>query len=109
MAVDAESWLRMYPEFTVPDDQKKAWLADRQGAIVGADTTKRFGWKVGDRVPLQATIFRRPDGLAWEFNIRGIYDSPIKGTDKTQLFFHYDVPERGAAHARASATRSAGT
>jgi putative ABC transport system permease protein len=90
MAVDADSWLRMYPEFIVPDDQKKAWLADRQGAIVGADTAKRFGWKVGDRIPLQATIFRRPDGQAWEFNVDGIYDSPVKGTDKTQLFFHWE-------------------
>jgi putative ABC transport system permease protein len=90
MAVDAESWLRMYPEFQLPEEQKKAWLADRQGAIVGADTARRFGWKVGDRVPLEATIFQRPDKRAWEFNIDGIYDSPVKGTDKTQLFFHYD-------------------
>ena len=90
MAVDPESWLRMYPEFQLPEEQKKAWLADRQGAIVGADTARRFDWKVGDRVPLEATIFRRPDGRAWEFNIDGIYDSPVKGTDKTQLFFHYD-------------------
>lgn len=89
MAVEPESWLRMYPEFVVPEEQKKAWLADRQGAIIGADLAKRFGWKVGDRVPLQATIFARPDRSAWEFNISGIYDSPIKGTDKTQLFFHY--------------------
>jgi putative ABC transport system permease protein len=89
MAVDGESWLRMYPEFHVPEEQKKAWLADRQGAIVGADTMKRFGWKLGQRIPLQATIFRsvRP---SWEFNIDGVYDSPVKGTDKTQLFFHYD-------------------
>ncbi len=90
MAVDAESWLRMYPEFQVPEDQKKAWLGDRQGALVGADTMKRFGWKVGERLPLQATIYRRPDGLAWEFNISGVYDSPVKGTDKTQLFFHWE-------------------
>lgn len=90
MAVEPESWLRMYPEFQLPAEQKKAWLADRQGAIVGADTARRFGWKVGDRIPLEATIFRRPDGRAWEFTIDGIYDSPVKGTDKTQLFFHYD-------------------
>jgi putative ABC transport system permease protein len=89
MAVEPESWLRMYPEFVITEDEKKAWLADRQGAIVGIDTAKRFGWKKGDRVPLQATIFRRPDGSAWEFNVSGIYDSPVKGTDKTQLFFHY--------------------
>jgi putative ABC transport system permease protein len=90
MAVDASSWLEMYPEFTLPEDQKQAWLADREGAIVGSVTAKRFGWKIGDRVPLQATIFSRPDRRAWEFNIRGIYDSPVKGTDKTQLFFHWE-------------------
>ena len=89
MAVDAENWFTMYSEFVVPEDQMKAWLADRQGAIIGADLAKRFGWKVGDRVPLQATIFSRPDRRAWEFNISGIYDSPVKGTDKTQLFFHW--------------------
>ena len=90
MAVEGDSWLRMYPEFVVPEDQKKAWFADRQGAIIGADTMKRFGWKLGDRIPLQATIFRRPNKSAWEFNISGVYDSPVKGTDKTQLFFHYE-------------------
>jgi len=89
MAVDAATWMKMYPEFTLPDDDMKAWLADREGAIVGADTAKRFGWKVGDRVPLQATIFQRPDRKAWEFNIRGIYNG-AKGADKTQLFFHWE-------------------
>jgi putative ABC transport system permease protein len=89
MAVDAESWMRMYSEFDMPDDQLKAWLADREGAIIGADLAKRFGWKIGDRVPLQATIFQRPDRKAWEFNIRGIYSSKNKGVDKTQLFFHW--------------------
>jgi putative ABC transport system permease protein len=88
MAVDAENWFRMYPEFAVPPEQHKAWLADRQGAIIGADLAKRFNWKVGDRVPLQATIFSGRN-RAWEFNISGIYDSPVKGTDKTQLFFHW--------------------
>jgi len=90
MAVDAATWMAMYPEFTLPEDQQKAWMADREGAIVGSVTAKRFGWKIGDRVPLQATIFSRPDRRAWEFNIRGIYDSPVKGTDKTQLFFHWE-------------------
>ena len=90
MAVDAESWLRIYPEFTVPEDQKKAFLADRTGAIVGADLAKRFGWKVGDRVPLQGVIYRTQNGAPWEFTIDGIYDSAEKGVDKSQFFFHYD-------------------
>jgi len=89
-AVDPESWLSMYPEYEVTEDQKKTWFADRTGAIVGIDTAKRFGWKVGDRVPLQGTIYRKPDESPWEFTIDGIYDSSVKGTDKTQFFFHYN-------------------
>jgi putative ABC transport system permease protein len=90
MAVDSENWFRMYPEFVVPEEQHEAWLKDRQGAIIGADLAKRFNWKIGDRVPLQATIFNGAN-RAWEFNISGIYDSPVKGTDKTQLFFHWEL------------------
>jgi putative ABC transport system permease protein len=88
-AVDPESWLAMYPEYVLPEEQKQAWYANRTGAIVGIDTAKRFGWKVGDRVPLQGTIYRKPDDSPWEFTIDGIYDSPLVGTDKTQFFFHY--------------------
>jgi putative ABC transport system permease protein len=90
MAVDPESWLRVYPEVAMPDDQKKAWLADRTGAVVGVDTANRFGWKVGDRVPLQGVIYQRPDRGPWEFTIRGIYQSPEKGFDNSQFFFHYN-------------------
>lgn len=90
MAVDPESWLRIYPEVAMPEDQQKAWLADRTGAVVGVATAKRFGWKIGDRVPLQGVIYRRPDGNPWEFTIRGIYESPEKGFDNSQFFFHYD-------------------
>lgn len=91
LAVEPASWLEMYPEFALPEDQKKAFLEDRNSTIVGADTVKRFGWKIGDRIPLQATFLRRPDGAAWEFNLVGIYDSPVKGTDKTQMFFHWQL------------------
>jgi putative ABC transport system permease protein len=90
MPVEPECQLRMFPEFTLPDAQKKAWLADRQGAIAGRGLADRFGWKVGDRIPLQATIWRKKDNsTAWEFNLDGIYDSDRPGADTTQFFFHY--------------------
>jgi putative ABC transport system permease protein len=105
-AVDAESWLQIYAkEFEVPEDQKKAFFADRTGALVGADTAKKYKWKVGQRVPVQGTIYRRPDGGPWEFTIDGIYDSKIKGADKTNLIFHYAflrevIPERSGLRDR---------
>ena len=73
----------------MPPDQVQAWLADRQGAIVGRDLAKRFGWKVGDRIPLTGTIWQPKQGQTWEFNIVGIYDGE-DGIDKTQFFFRYD-------------------
>jgi putative ABC transport system permease protein len=89
-AVDPENWLKVYPkEFDLPEDQKKAWFADRTGAIVGIDTAKKYGWKVGQRVPIQGTIYRRPEGGPWEFTIDGIYDPKIKGADKTNFIFNY--------------------
>ena len=99
-ATDPESWLRVYPkEFELPEDQKKAWIADRTGAIVGADTARKYGFKVGQRVPIQGTIYQRPDRGPWEFTIDGIYDSKIKGADKTNLLFNYQflretIPEQ---------------
>jgi putative ABC transport system permease protein len=90
MAVDPEPFLAIYKEFKLPPAQLKAWLEDRQGAIVGVDLAKRFGWKVGDRIPIQATIFQpKQGGLTWEFNIVGLYDGE-PAVDKTQFFFRYD-------------------
>jgi len=88
LAVDAESWLRVHPEFAAPEDQKRAWLANRTGAMVGIETARRFGWRIGDRVPLQGTIYRRPDGRPWELTIEAIYDSPEGTADRTQFFLH---------------------
>ena len=99
-ATDPESWLRIYSkEFEVPEEQKKAFIANRTGAVVGIGTAKKYGWTVGQRIPIQGTIYQRPDGGPWEFTIEGIYDSKIKGADKTNLLFNYQylretIPER---------------
>lgn len=85
MAVDPEEWLRMYPEFTLPQEQRQVWLANRVGAIAGRTVATRFGWKVGDRIPIQGTIFQ---GGVWEFTIDGIFDGDREGVDTNQFFFH---------------------
>lgn len=89
MAVDPAPFLNMFPEFKITDAEKAAWLADRQGAIVGRDSANRFHWKVGDRVPIKATIWQPKQGDTWFFNISGIYDGD-KEVDKTTFYFRYD-------------------
>ena len=89
IATEPEPFMKLYPEFHLPPDQMKAWLADRQGAVVGVDLAKRFNWKIGDRVPLVGTIWQPKKGQVWEFNVVGLYDGD-PGVDKTQFLFRYD-------------------
>jgi putative ABC transport system permease protein len=89
IAVDPEPFLTLYPEYKISHEHVAAWKADRQGAVVGVDLAKRFGWNVGDRVPIQGTIWQPKQGQVWEFNIAGLYDGEA-GVDKTQFFFRYD-------------------
>jgi putative ABC transport system permease protein len=88
-AIEDETYRQMFPEFIVPDDRWKAFIGDREGAIVGEDLVKRFHWKVGDRVPIKGTIFPG----TWEFNIDGIYKGSRPQDDTTQFWFHYKYLE----------------
>jgi putative ABC transport system permease protein len=91
IAMEPDVYFPMYPEFRLPPAQMQAWLADRQGAVAGRALAERFGWKVGDRIPIQATIWRPKSGTGdtWEFNLVGIYDGDA-GVDTTNFFFRYD-------------------
>ena len=62
IAVEPEPFMNIYKEYVLPPDQMKAWLNDRQGAIVGRDLAERFGWSVGDRIPITGTIFQPKTG-----------------------------------------------
>jgi putative ABC transport system permease protein len=93
-AIVPDDWIRMYPEFVVPEDQWKAFKADRQGCVVGTTLAARFGWKVGDRIPLQAPSFM--GGGAWDLNVRGIYHGTRRGDDESQLWMRHDyLVEKG--------------
>jgi len=82
----SQSYLDLYPEFVLPDAQRRAFMADRQGAIAGRKLADKFGWKVGDQIPLRGTIYPG----TWTFNLRGIYDGSDEGTDTSTFFFHFD-------------------
>jgi len=92
-AVDVEHQRTLYPEFKVPEEQWQAFVADREGAIAGQSLAERFGWKVGDRIPIKGTIYTGP----WEFNLRGIYQGSRPQDDTTQFWFHWDYLEERRA------------
>lgn len=96
--VEPESFLAIHNEFTLPEDQKQAWLKTRTGAIVGRTLSERFGWKIGGRIPLTTPIWPRKGGEAWEFDIVGIYDGAKKGTDTSGFFFRYDYFDEGRSY-----------
>ncbi len=89
MAVVPDKFVDIYPEYTVPEDQMKAWMANRQGVIIGPGLVTRFGWKIGDRIPIQGTIWRPRDGNTWEFIVEGVYTQK-EGIDPSQMFLRYD-------------------
>jgi putative ABC transport system permease protein len=94
--IDPENQRQVFPELVVPDDQWKAFLNDRQGAIAGAKTAARFHWKIGDRIPIKTTLY---GGGAWEFNLVGIYHGKRPQDDETQFWFQWDyfeekIPDR---------------
>jgi putative ABC transport system permease protein len=87
--IDPDNQRQVFPELVVPGDQWNAFLKDRQGAIVGAATMKRFGWRIGDRIPIKTTLYGLQD-QAFQFNIDGVYHGAKPQDDETQFWFHWE-------------------
>lgn len=102
LGTDPEVLIQQYPEVVLTEAQQKAWIEDRRGAIVGINLAKKFGFELGDSVPLIGTIYPRVDGSEWTFNIRGIYRSTRANVDEMSMYFHADylkeTQERGECY-----------
>jgi putative ABC transport system permease protein len=89
--IDIENQRQVISELVVPDDQWQNFVKDRQGAIAGAKTAKRFGWKIGDRIPIKNVSYGATG--TWEFNLDGIYHAEHAGGDESQFWFQWDYFE----------------
>jgi putative ABC transport system permease protein len=94
-AVDPESYLAMYPEISLPEDQQQAFLHERTAAIIGRRLVDRFGWHIGQDVTLQGTIFPGD----WTFTIRGVYTPTAPAIGDDVLLFHHDYLDERIGHA----------
>ena len=87
-AIEPESYLRMYPEVIISPEEKRAFLEDRTGCLVGDGLAKKYGWQVGDRIVLQPGI-PNYGSLDYPFTIRGIYKAGSSAVDNQSMMFHW--------------------
>jgi putative ABC transport system permease protein len=100
-AIDPESYLRLYPEILLTPEEKKAFLDDRTGCIIGDGLAKTYGFKVGDKITLKVGIptYGRQD---FDFNVVAIYRSGGTAVDNQSMFFHWKyADERSLAKGQA--------
>jgi putative ABC transport system permease protein len=85
-AIDIDRWRRVYPEYRFSEEDWRAFADDREGCIISPPLVKKFGWKVGDRIPLEASVW----GGTWEFNIRAVYETDQRELIVPEMWLHYD-------------------
>ncbi|TAA26770.1 MULTISPECIES: ABC transporter permease [Pseudoxanthomonas] len=88
----APNYFDLYPNLQLPPEQLKAFQTTRTGAVVGETLANKFGWKLGDTIPLQATIFPRGGSNDWPLQLVGIFRSKDRSTaanEENQLVMNW--------------------
>ena len=100
--VEPEREFPAHPEYQVPADQLAALEHTRDGAIVGAHLATKYGWKIGDRIPLHSTIWvKAADGNSdWDFDIVGLYQDPADRSREDAMFFNYKYFDEARSFAK---------
>lgn len=92
-AVDPKRHHDVYPEWVMPEDQWKAFENTRTGMVAGKMIADKYGWKVGQKIPIASNIFPQKDGSkAWAFDLVGIFDGKDEDWKKRTLnvYINYD-------------------
>ena len=89
--VDPEGYFAMFPELVIPPEQLAAFRDTRTGAVASAGLAERFGWSIGDRIPIEGDIWPKRDGSRlWEFDLVGIYQGQPDDPDPGVFLFQHD-------------------
>lgn len=90
LVVNEDTFLELHPEYVVSEADRGAWLSNQRGALVGRDLARRFGWKKGDRIPLEGAIWiNRDTENLWEFDVEGLFDPAEPGVDTSLMLVRY--------------------
>ncbi|MDE0856459.1 MAG: ABC transporter permease [Nevskia sp.] len=105
-AVNPERWRKVFQECRLPDAQYQAWTSSRTAAIAGRQLAERYGWKIGDRIPLTSQIWQHKDGSrAWTFDLAGIFDDVTADScaRKGNMYIRYDYFDDGRLNGQGGA------
>lgn len=95
---EPRAYFDMYPELSMPEEQFEAWVANRIGIVAGRELVEEHGWEIGDRIPLQTTIWTNKDGeQTWEFVLEGIFSTDDPRGNTAFMLFHHEYFEEARA------------
>ena len=89
--VQPRDWFDLHPEYAIDPAELEAFARTRTGAVAPAGLAKKFGWSLGDKIPLQGNIYAQKDGSRlWEFDLVGTYRGPENEPEATAFLFQYE-------------------
>ncbi len=89
--VRPDEWFQAYPEYQIDPAQLRAFETTRTGVVAPAELAVRFGWSIGDKIPIEADIYPQRDGnRLWEFDLVGTYEGRASGLTPTEFLMNYD-------------------
>jgi len=101
LAVDHNSYFDIFDEYDIPKIQLEQWKITRTGLVVGQAIANKYGWKLGDKVPLSSSIWMNREGaFTWYFTVAAIYQSTDNATDEKRIFFQHAYFDKSRAYAR---------
>jgi len=95
-AIDPETFARMNPELVFIEGSYESFQKNRRGCVLGDGLAEKYGFKVGQTVPLIGSMFPHPEGpdVPWEFQVEAIYHPTTATGDPNGFFFHWDYFEK---------------
>jgi putative ABC transport system permease protein len=89
--VEALTYFDVFPEIVLPQGELAALARTRTGAVIGRRLAERYGWKIGDAIPVKSTIWTKQDGTSdWTFQVVGVFTCPTDTGQEERLFFNND-------------------
>jgi putative ABC transport system permease protein len=99
--VEVATYFKVFPDIELPADQMAALAKIRMGAVIGRALARKYGWKIGDTIPIKSAIWIKKDGRSdWRFTVVGIFRQPSDEGQEQRVLFSNDYFDEGRAMAK---------